>query len=211
MKEKIFEEITNHLVQDTHPSDYINELSDEDIFNEFPLILLKKLKKTEQSIQHHPEGNVWNHTMLVLDEAAKVREQSKDKRVFMWSALLHDIGKPDTTRNRKGKITSYDHDKVGADLCMQFLLYYTQDREFIQKVANMVRYHMHMLYVLKDLPFGNTKAMIKEVKVDEIALLCFCDRLGRKGADILEEEKNYRKFIERLEQINKKVIQVQNV
>ncbi len=71
---------------------------------------------TGQSPQHHPEGSVWNHTLLVVDEAAKIKEQSADPRTFMWAALLHDLGKPSTTMRRKSKITSYDHDKVGAQL-----------------------------------------------------------------------------------------------
>lgn len=36
------------------------------------------MKTTAQSPVHHPEGNVWNHTMLVVDEAAKRRAESKD-------------------------------------------------------------------------------------------------------------------------------------
>ncbi len=38
----------------------------------------------------------------------------------MWGALLHDLGKAPTTKIRKGKITSYDHDKVGAELVRNF-------------------------------------------------------------------------------------------
>jgi putative nucleotidyltransferase with HDIG domain len=38
----------------------------------------------------------------------------------MWAALLHDIGKPDTTKQYKGRITSYDHDKAGALIARKF-------------------------------------------------------------------------------------------
>ena len=95
--------------------------------------MLYQLKRTDQSPLHHPEGNVWNHTLLVLDEAAKVRRISRDPKVFMWAALLHDIGKPETTRIRKGKITAYDHDKAGAELSKEFLRQFSDDAEFYQR------------------------------------------------------------------------------
>ncbi len=194
----LFHEITERILTDDIPSDYINALSKSDKFNEYPFRLLKQLKNTEQSIKYHPEGNVWNHTMLVLDEAAQIRDQSKDAKALMWAALLHDIGKPDTTRMRKGKITSYDHDKVGEKLCGDFLNALTKDDEFIQKVSALVRYHMHMLYVLKELPYSDVKNMLNKVDIHEIALLCRCDRMGRTGAVREAEDEEYREFLSRL-------------
>ncbi|HHU73260.1 MAG TPA: HDIG domain-containing protein [Clostridiales bacterium] len=207
MDKKIFERITKHLLEDEKPSKYMNEISKDAIFNEYPLELLKKLKSTEQSKKHHPEGNAWNHTMLVLDEAAKVREESKDPKAFMWAALLHDIGKPGTTRIRKGgRITSYDHDKVGADLCVEFLSYFTEDEEFMEQVRVLVRYHMHMLYVLKDLPYGDNENMIRKADIHELALLCKCDRLGRTGADEEAEEREYQQFIKELKKMKENIL-----
>ncbi len=200
----LFEEITEHLLSEEKPSEYFNRLSLEPEFDKYPLYLLKQLKTTEQSIKYHPEGSVWNHTMLVLDEAAKVRGQSKNAKVFMWAALLHDIGKPGTTRERKGKITSYDHDREGERLSAEFLQTFTDDEEFVRSVAYLVRYHMHMLYVLKKLPYGDIKGLIKFVDAREIALLCRCDRLGRTGADIEAEEDEYRLFESELEKMHRK-------
>ncbi|MDF2941659.1 MAG: hypothetical protein K0S01_517 [Herbinix sp.] len=194
-----FQDITEHLLTEEKPSTYINMLSKRELFNEYPFKMLQMLRKTEQSVKYHPEGNVWNHTMLVLDEAGKVRNQSKDPKTLMWAALLHDIGKPDTTRTRRGRITSYDHDKEGEKLCIDFLHALTDDEEFVQKVAALVRYHMHMLYVLKELPYADTNNMLRRVDIHEIALLCRCDRLGRAGADIEAEEVEYREFLTRLE------------
>lgn len=187
-------EINKHLLEDESPSIYFNGL--DKALEEYPLNLLGKLKYIEQSPKYHLEGNVWNHTMMVVDEAAKVREQSHDTKVFMWAALLHDIGKPETTKVRKGRITSYDHDKLGANISKLFLENYTKDRDFITKVSMMVKYHMHMLYVLKGLPFGNLSQMIKDTDINDLALLCRCDRLGRIGADIQEETNNYNRFIQ---------------
>ncbi len=192
---KIFTEIDTHLLEDKQPSYYLNSVSQTLLFKEYPLLLLNNLKKAEQSPKHHPEGNVWNHTMLVVDEAAKVREISGDSKVFMWAALLHDIGKPNTTKIRNGRITSYDHDKLGADLTRKFLSEYVKDNVFIEKVAELVRWHMQILFVINNLPFADVRTMREKTDVNEVALLGFCDRMGRLGADQEEEENNIKKFL----------------
>ncbi len=74
--------------------------------------------------------------MMVLDNGAKEREKSENKRVFMWVCLLHDIGKGTTTKIRKGRITSYNHDKEGEGLSVKFLKCFTEDEEFIKEVSN---------------------------------------------------------------------------
>ncbi len=190
----IFDEITNHLLTDEKPSEFLEELSERKEFQKYPFSLILALKTAEQSPKYHSEGNAWNHTMLVIDEATRVRSKSKDPLVFMWSSLLHDIGKPETTQVKKGRITSYDHDMVGERLCREFLEYFCQDENFIQSVSAMVRYHMHMLYILRKLPYSDLMGLLKKVDVDELALLCLCDRLGRKGADIAAERKEYGEF-----------------
>lgn len=200
--QKLFEEISEHLIQDEKPSIYITSLSKDSNYHQYPFTMLWKLKTTEQAKKHHPEGNVWNHSMLVLDEAASVRGRCKDSNVFMWAALLHDIGKPDTTRMRNGKITSYDHDKIGEKLCIEFLSVITENDAFINKVAALVRYHMHMLYVLKELPYGDVDNMLRRVDVNEIALLGLCDRLGRTDADRKMVEAEYQDFLIKLKRMS---------
>lgn len=193
--ERLFDNMTEHLLTDEKPSVYIEELGRQGILKKYPFTLLNQLKDTEQSPKYHPEGSAWNHTMLVLDEAARLRDQSRNPKALLWSALLHDIGKPGTTHRKKGRITSYDHDKAGEILCIEFLKQFTEDSDFIEAVAAMVRYHMHMLYVLKKLPYADMKGLRSRVDKSELALLCLCDRLGRTGADTQEEEKEYREFL----------------
>lgn len=193
----IFSELNIHLLQDEQPSLYINEISETPVIKQYPLDMLKNLKRTMQSPKHHPEGNVWNHTMLVVDEAAKVKIESQDRKVFMWSALLHDIGKPDTTRERKGKITSYDHDKLGAELARKFLREFTDEEVFIDKVVELIRWHMQILFVVNNLPFSDVRSMKKKTDIKEVALLGLCDRLGRLGANRSEEERNIKMFLQK--------------
>ncbi|MBZ9636422.1 HD domain-containing protein [Clostridium sp. FP1] len=201
---KMFEEFEKHLMEDEKPSIYFNKIiSNESIFTEYPYTLLSSLVETEQSPEHHPEGNVWIHTMLVVDNAAKVKGLSENSRAFMWGALLHDLGKAPTTKIRKGKITSYDHDTVGAKLCREFLGIFTKDEEFIKRVTALVRWHMQTLFVMKNLPFGDVKGMAQEISIKEIALLSECDRLGRgelSKSKIKEEKENIKAFIRKCEE-----------
>jgi len=195
--QELYMDIDKHLLHDEKPSKFLNSVFNDPVFCRHPFNMLCKLKETDQSPRHHPEGNVWNHTMLVVDQAAQVKEQSKDPRVFMWAALLHDIGKPDTTRNRKGKITSYDHDKLGEKLAKDFLSAFTDDHRFIESVTKLIRWHMQILFVVNGWRFADIESMKEQVDINEVALLGLCDRLGRLHQNREEEENNIRIFIEK--------------
>lgn len=200
MINRTYEEIDKHIMEDQKPSDFMNALLKKAALDSYPFTMLSKLVKIEQSPQHHPEGNVWNHTMMVLDHAAQRRNESRNPRIFMWSALLHDVGKVPVTKVRKGKITAYDHDRFGEELAVRFLKEFHEEPEFIANVAAMVRWHMQVLYVVKNLPFANIGEMLRQVSLEEIALLCKCDRLGRGNLDQegrQAEEENVRIFIEK--------------
>lgn len=183
MNEKsAFLETEKCLLGDTMPSLRLRELAGEWPDTRLFGALLRQ-QKTGQSPVHHPEGSVWEHTLLVVDEAAALKGCSRDERVFMWAALLHDAGKPSTTRIRKGRITSYDHDRVGAGLVETELAGITGDAAFARKVAMLVRYHMQILYAEKGMPFLDIPGIKRDTDVMDAALLGYCDRLGRTGAD----------------------------
>ena len=192
---EIYLEINSHLLNDDNPSKYLNHICNDRVFFQHPFNMLGRLKNTKQSPKHHPEGNVWNHTMLVVDEAADNKHKSNAADVFMWAALLHDIGKPDTTLNKNGKITAYDHDEVGTTLAKSFLQEFTNNNEFIDAVTSLIRWHMQILFVVNDLPFADIKTMKQQVDINEVALLGLCDRLGRLNEDRKQEEENIQIFI----------------
>ncbi|KGO14866.1 HD domain-containing protein [Clostridium botulinum] len=179
--QKVFKDIDEHILKDEKPSNYINKLYEEGKLEEYPFDMLTILRKIDQSPKYHPEGSVWNHIMMVLDNGAKERDKSENERIFMWACLLHDIGKRTTTKIRKGRITSYNHDKEGERLSIKFLKCFTENEEFIKKVSKLVRWHMQPLFVNKNLPFKDIESMVKEVSIKEIALISLCDRLGRGG------------------------------
>jgi len=193
----LYADIERHLLQESKPSVYLKEIYHHPLFLQYPFTMLHQLESTRQSPVHHPEGNVWNHTLLVVDEASAVKSRSKNPVVFMWAALLHDIGKPSATRVQKGKITAYDHDKIGAELSREFLLEFTDDENFIHEVSALVRYHMQILFVLKNAPFADIQGMKRNTDVHEVALLGLCDRLGRTNCSRAEQESNIQLFLQR--------------
>lgn len=204
MKNKeIFFEIEKHLLNDERPSAYFEKISNTQEFNQYPFSMIRELQGVNQNPKFHSEGNVFIHTMMVIDEGAKVRSKSIDKRIFMWALLLHDIGKKPTTKYRKGKLTSYNHDTVGANMAREFLMYFNEEETFIKNVEALVRWHMQSLFVNKDFRFQNISDMVKEVNINEIVLVCLCDRLGRgslNDEDIKETKIQIRRFEQKIKE-----------
>lgn len=199
-KQLLFEEFDRHLLEDRQPSIYLGGLDADGWLIEIePFDQLAGLKDIQQSPVFHPEGDVWEHTLLVVDQAAQSRHLSENPRVFMWAAMLHDIGKIPTTKMRRGRITAYDHDREGAIMAARFLRELTDDEDFIEGVTRLIHWHMQSLYVNKRLPFAKLDEMLTEVPLEEIALFSLCDRCGRGHMDEttrLQETAGIKAFVE---------------
>lgn len=87
------------------------------------------------------EGDVWTHTMLVVDAAASIRNELPEdwKLGFMWGMLLHDVGKP-TTLDKD--FHNYRHDKVGIKIAHKFLERLTLGEDLHTKVGQIIQGHM---------------------------------------------------------------------
>ena len=193
-KRGLLEEINAHLIGEEKPSRFFQSLDSPLFMTSHPFTMLSRLKDVRQSPIHHPEGSVWIHTLMVLDEAATRKDQATDSRAFMWAALLHDIGKAVTIKVRKGKITAYDHDKVGAEMVRAFLQEF-EDALFISKTEALVRWHMQILYVAKGTRFADLDAMRDQADIRDVALLGLCDRLGRLNVNKRAEEESIQCFL----------------
>lgn len=104
---------------------------------------LKALVSCPQDAEWHPEGDVWKHTCLVLDEAARlsIGMNEDDRILVMLGAICHDLGKPDTTTSHNGRIVSPGHaDHIAPTL--SFLDRIGCPGSLIDKVAALVREHM---------------------------------------------------------------------
>lgn len=175
-----FLEIEKHLLNDEKPSLFLRNFILNNIDYKEPLYILKTLESILQNPKYHPEGNVLNHTMEVVDTAAKYRHLSKEPKELMWAALLHDLGKIKTTKLRNGRWTAYNHDKVGFDMTKNLLNKINKDYNFINNVSSLVKHHMIYLYITKNLSFTNSlKDISKTLDFNNLFLLILSDRLGR--------------------------------
>ena len=100
------------------------------------------LHGVRQPPEFHPEGDVWRHTLMMLDALPVPREAS-----LAYATLLHDIGKPLTTvtvpaANGGTRIRSPNHAAVGAKLARQVLERLRLPNRLIDDVESMVRRHM---------------------------------------------------------------------
>jgi len=105
------------------------------------------LRGVPQDPVWHPEGDVFTHTLLTLDQAAKGCAAGSDanpeeRRILLWAALCHDFGKPKTTRRRRGRITSWGHDHAGAAIAARFLERWRAPRALTAAVEALTRRHL---------------------------------------------------------------------
>jgi tRNA nucleotidyltransferase (CCA-adding enzyme) len=114
--ERVFGEIEKLLLKARRPSLGLALMKD---WGMLPAIApeLLPLESTEQDPEWHPEGDVWTHTLQVVDEAARLVEGLEGDRprrlAVMLGALCHDLGKPATTRFEDGRIRSRGHEEAG--------------------------------------------------------------------------------------------------
>ncbi|MBA3297722.1 MAG: HD domain-containing protein [Acidobacteria bacterium] len=113
--ERIWGEIEKLLLHAERPSIGLVLALDLGVIDTlFPEI--KALVGCPQEPEWHPEGDVWVHTLLVMDEARKrISDLDRPRQIaVMLGALLHDVGKPPTTALVDGRIRSIDHEQQGV-------------------------------------------------------------------------------------------------
>ncbi len=105
---------------------------------------LHALIDVPQEPEWHPEGDVWIHTMMVVDAAAKIARRDgfseSDRRPIVLGALAHDFGKPATTETIDGRIRSLGHEEAGEaptrEMCKR-LSFGGDDVEAVVAIAKM--------------------------------------------------------------------------
>jgi tRNA nucleotidyltransferase (CCA-adding enzyme) len=139
--ERLFEEFRKLLLKGRRPSLGLEFLRRSGLLRFFPE--LHAMVGVPQDPEWHPEGTVWEHTLLVVDEAAAARQgDAAEDLAVMLGALCHDIGKPQVTFEEGGRIRSPNHDEVGVAVAERFLLRLRAPGELIEKVCALVRHHL---------------------------------------------------------------------
>ena len=112
--ERVFGEIQKLLFQARRPSLGLSLLRE---WGMLPAVApeLIPLIGTPQDPEWHPEGDVWIHTLLAVDQAVPLLEGLDTARAHavMLGVLCHDLGKPETTHLLEGRLRSYGHEEAG--------------------------------------------------------------------------------------------------
>lgn len=162
-RERVTEELRKLLVEAAAPSKGL-ELARAigAIADRFPE--LEAYGATPQEPEWHPEGNVWIHTMMVVDRAAEISRRpgwafdDAQRLQVVLGALLHDVGKPvSTTRAVKDgveRVVSPGHESAGEPLARAVLSRLTFGEEVERAVLGIVKWHALPHALNRDLEKG---------------------------------------------------------
>ncbi len=144
----------------------------------------------EQEPEWHPEGDVWVHTLMVVDQS-RTRIDDLDRArqiVVMLGAVCHDLGKPLTTAFVDGRIRSIDHEQAGvapATAVLDRLNIHTIDGFDVRKhVVGIVAHHLKPgMFRQSPTPVsdGAFRRLAEKVDLEMLARVAKSDCLGRTG------------------------------
>ncbi|MCM3903055.1 MAG: HD domain-containing protein [Pyrinomonadaceae bacterium] len=211
--ERIWGELSKLLLQAMRPSLGLLHLRKlgalEQIFPE-----IKALIDVPQDPEWHPEGDVFVHTLLVVDRARElIDDLPYAKQVtVMLAALAHDFGKPATTEFVDGRLRSRGHEEAGVAPTENFLnelnLYTLDGYDVRAQVIALVREHLKPgeFYKRRDqVGDGAFRRLARKCEPDLLYRVARADSLGR-NADWVPREQWYGAeaqewFIERVREL----------
>ena len=197
--ERVHEEWRKLLLKAEKPSVGLNFLRESGWLKHFPE--LEDLIGCGQHPEWHPEGDVWKHTLLVVDQAAWVRDQGvipeEWLEPFMFGTLLHDIGKPETTVTPEmvadGRFpeerlwTAYEHSQAGVPLGESFMCRMTNNKKLIQRTCAIIEEHMQPWNLFQGKAgLSAYKRLHNRLRLDILGWMCRCDGCG-KGDQLISD------------------------
>jgi len=151
---------------------------------------LKALVGCPQEPEWHPEGDVWIHTLMVIDQArTRIGGFDRPRQVtLMLGAVCHDLGKPPTTAFVDGRIRSIDHEQAGvgpATALLDRLNIHTMDGFDVRKqVLGITAHHLKPgMFGMSKTPVsdGAFRRLAQKVDLELLAILARSDCMGRTG------------------------------
>ena len=151
---------------------------------------MKALIGCPQEPEWHPEGDVWVHTLMVIDEArGRIDDlDHADQLIVMLGAVTHDFGKPVTTALIDGRIRSLNHEEEGVAPAGAFLdrlnIHSIDGKDVRQQVLGLVAHHLKpgMLYKARhEVTDGAFRRLAQKANLELLARVAKSDCLGRTG------------------------------
>ena len=189
-KERIWEEFRKLLCRAPWPAIGLRALQATKALEIFPE--LAALPGCPQEMQWHPEGDVWLHTLLVVDEAAQLCRRkmlsTEETLIILLGALCHDLGKPDTTALVDGRIRSIEHEARGEEPTRRFLQRIGAPVAIEEAVVPLVKEHLKPFQLYSDRERVSDAAIRRlalRVPIPRLLLVSRADFLGRTTKEAL--------------------------
>ena len=150
---------------------------------------LTPLVGCDQEPEWHPEGDVWTHTLMVIDKARELNADLDRPRLvtLMLGAVCHDLGKPATTAVIDGRIRSLNHEEAGVAPTLTLLdrlnIHTIDGFDVRTQVVGLVAHHLKpgMLYKAAQVGDGAFRRLAQKVDLELLARVARADCLGRTG------------------------------
>jgi len=186
--ERIWGEIEKLLLQAARPSNGLQLALDLGIIRQVTPELLP-IVGCEQEPEWHPEGDVWTHTLMVVDRARELNADLDRPRLIsvMLGALCHDLGKPPTTAIVDGRIRSLDHEQAGVEPTVSLLdrlnIHSIDGFDVRAQVIGLVAHHLKPGAFRKapSVSDGAFRRLAQKVDLELLARVARADCLGRTG------------------------------
>jgi len=133
-----------------------------------------RMKNVEQPAEFHPEGDVFAHTMLMLDEMVAI-EVAPSPELAM-AVLLHDVGKP-LTITYDDRIRFNEHDRVGAELVRGICRRLNMPNDSANRIVWLVSQHMHLSHA-RNMRESKLKRFVRQAGFEDLLELCRIDSLA---------------------------------
>ncbi len=172
-RERIRDEITKMLTEG-HARRAFELLDESGLLHEV-LPEVERMKGVEQPLQFHPEGDVWVHTLLMLQKLP-----ADVSRTLAWGALLHDVGKPPTFRVAPDRIRFDNHVEVGVAIATDIARRLRMSNEETEQIAALVGQHMRFADSPKMKP-STLKRFMRQPQFREHLLMHRIDCLASHG------------------------------
>ena len=188
--ERVWGEVEKLLLQAPAPSIGLALALDLDVIRRlFPELLA--LVGCPQEPEWHPEGDVWVHTLMVIDQARlRVDDLDRARRItVMLGAVCHDLGKPLTTAIVEGRIRSMEHEQQGVPPAVSLLdrlnVHTIGGYDVRRQVVGIVANHLAPnAFYRSTTPVGDGafRRLARKVDLELLARVAEADCLGRTGA-----------------------------
>lgn len=151
------------------------ELLDETGILEVVLPEMMEMKDCEQSSDHHPEGDVFVHTLACLGHLPP-----DCTRTLALGVLLHDVAKPRCAALRDGRHTFHGHTHVGAEMAAEICRRLRYGNAAINRVVFLVEQHLRHCSA-PDMKASTLKRFLRQEGIEELLELTRIDALGSSG------------------------------